>query len=595
MDWRQYVMSFWNDYQLMVNMQLAMYQMLTKVSASPTNMIQNNSSCRIDSSIKNESIVNNCHPLLKNHPKPLKRLVNKRQRLERNIATSSSGTTSSSSAVMPASSENPPIIPRDAFAIRNSDYEELDHRPISRTIMSAYLSTRRHRTVTIFHAKVAQKSYGNEKRFFCPPPCVYLSGDGWNFTIDRSSSSALLNEQERICAMIGVSEPSYSNESENYLSNEMQTLLMEKGKIKYGSAKTLYISDTDKRKYINLSVKILYTDDYHPNPYVGLFQSQKIKVISKPSKKKQSIKNGESVCIQSGTKIALFNRLRSQNVSTRFLHVDENKQFHASAHEWGSFYIHLVDDDDDESSIESNQFLVKEGFIQYGSTIKLVCAVTHQSLPSLIIRKVEKNRVLIDCDEPVSQLHKCAFEFKNHPSNYIYLSLVNERIVAVAGKVCTNERFRVDINDAACWTIISTDKAEYTWFEARGPVSSPITPVPIAKNMVIDGGGTAATIELTGENFTSGLSVWFGETESPCTEYRSNETIIAEVPQFSSIIPTILRTKRSISTPISFVRRDGVIYLTSLVFTYTPQSTGAQKTSITNDMLSPTAENDLCE
>jgi hypothetical protein len=34
------------------------------------------------------------------------------------------------------------------------------------------------------------------------------------------------------------------------------------------------------------------------------------------------------------------------------------------------------------------------------------------------------------------------------------------------------------------------------------------------------GGGEAATIELSGENFTPGLSVWFGETESPCTDYR---------------------------------------------------------------------------
>ena len=77
--------------------------------------------------------------------------------------------------------------------------------------------------------------------------------------------------------------------------------------------------------------------------------------------------------------------LRSQNVSTRFLHVDEKNQFHASAHEWGSFYIHLVDHE--RSFVESNEFIAKEGFIQYGATVKLVCSITNQALPYLVKKK----------------------------------------------------------------------------------------------------------------------------------------------------------------------------------------------------------------
>jgi hypothetical protein len=53
--------------------------------------------------------------------------------------------------------------------------------------------------------------------------------------------------------------------------------------------------------------------------------------------------------------------------------------------------------------------------------------------------------------------------------------------------------------------------------------------------------------------------------------------------------------QRSISTPISFVRRDGVIYLTSLVFTYTPQPAAPRKTSTINEIIPPTGDSDCGE
>lgn len=46
---------------------------------------------------------------------------------------------------------------------------------------------------------------------------------------------------------------------------------------------------------------------------IGTFASRPIKVISKPSKKKQSVNNPE-MCVENNTEISLFNRVRAQAV-----------------------------------------------------------------------------------------------------------------------------------------------------------------------------------------------------------------------------------------------------------------------------------------
>ncbi|TSL40976.1 Suppressor of hairless protein [Bagarius yarrelli] len=296
------------------------------------------------------------------------------------------------------------------------------------------------------------------------------------------------SEQEsQPCAFIGIGNS----------DQEMQQLNLE-GK-NYCTAKTLYISDSDKRKHFMLSVRMLYGNSAN----IGVFLSKRIKVISKPSKKKQSLKNADCECKKTAT------------------------YTHCSL-----FILHCW-----------------------------LCKVQ-------IIRKVDKQTALLDADDPVSQLHKCAFYLKD--TERMYLCLSQERIIQFQATPCPKEPNKEMINDGASWTIISTDKAEYTFYEGMGPVHSSVTPVPVVESLQLNGGGDVAMLELTGQNFAPNLRVWFGEVEAE-TMYRCGESMLCVVPDISAFREGWRWVRQPVQVPVTLVRNDGIIYSTTLTFTYTPE------------------------
>ncbi|KAG0243365.1 hypothetical protein BGW41_002253 [Actinomortierella wolfii] len=180
------------------------------------------------------------------------------------------------------------------------------------------------KSVLILTSKVAQKSYGTEKRFLCPPPTTLLLGSNWwSVPPGADGKDAVPQAPKMVISICGEAGSQHGVIDWTQPSEDEPVTPVVTGKC---VSKQLYINDADeKRKKVEVLVKLMMAGDME----LGTFASKPIKVISKPSKKRQSIKNME-LCIHHGTTISLFNRIRSQTVSTKYLGVSTTSN--ASSH-----------------------------------------------------------------------------------------------------------------------------------------------------------------------------------------------------------------------------------------------------------------------
>ncbi|KAI9490349.1 hypothetical protein BDB00DRAFT_838134 [Zychaea mexicana] len=396
---------------------------------------------------------------------------NSRNDLSISALTSTSSTSSSSS------STPPPMSSKRRW--NDSETSDNNERMTKLRKQETYPAYQPMTTIKCLHAAVAQKSYGSEKRFLCPPPVVSLQSNRY---VDRHAHEI---------SMAIVCENGERPLEQRVILDETLS----------GSFKFLHVTGTAKAKQFCLRVSLNLTTqrEEEQQPY-ATFLSHPISIISKPSKKTAKARNVSS-CILANAPISLFNRINSQTVRTKYLTSADDRMCAKNA-TWSPFDIVLVRPPmhgaaaSSSTSSSSVHPAAASMPVTYGTELMLRDHNTGVTSPLLIIRKVDKGRIAPCAFGPVSQMQKVALQLastggKNKPSSKpMYLSAagatmdgINSEaggesgghtssswIDFVESRIVRAERPSLElayeeVDDYLCWTIVGIAQFEYSFFE----------------------------------------------------------------------------------------------------------------------------------
>ncbi|KAL0145695.1 p53-like transcription factor [Mucor lusitanicus] len=418
-------------------------------------------------------------------------------------------------------------------------------------------------TVTCYHASVAQKSYGSEKRFLCPPPIVMMSNA----------------KQSPIVSMSVVCET-----GDRQL--EQRTLLDENLR---GSFKYLFVTGTAKAKQFCL-------------------RTAKARNIS--------------TCLFTNSYVSLFNRINSQTVRTKYM-TSENKQLCAKHSSWSPFEIIVVRQPNQAVNPENHSVSVP---ITYGTEIILKDVNTGVSSPPLIIRKVDKGHVVNNSYGLLSQMQKIALQLSasaTSSSTPLYLNAnglamnspesdngnVNHNtsawidfIPSKAPSAANNTEKGEPVDDYLCWTIVGISKFEYSFPESTQPpqqtlaqpqqpidyatrqLSPPPSPprsiVPFPVITSIDYVPQTHSLKAFGQHLMQSLpysrllEFWLG-SHGPLPVSNNDGSLTISVPDTQELLVAnhdMLITRpdgaRYFELPLLLVRHDGFVYHSGKTLSY---------------------------
>jgi len=152
--------------------------------------------------------------------------------------------------------------------------------------------------VIVMSSKVAQKSYGTEKRFLCPPPMAVFIGNSW---WHEPREGGKLAPPHIVVSISGEPVPNEGTVEWSGADGSSFDPTLDVPDpscttfVGRAVGKQLYISEADeKRKKVDALVHVSTPKmGDEGGRSIGVFKSRPIKVISKPSKKRQSAKNLE--------------------------------------------------------------------------------------------------------------------------------------------------------------------------------------------------------------------------------------------------------------------------------------------------------------